>query len=101
MSDSMASLWMGVGISFFILSVIISNLKDGWTFAYPFFILLYGLGTFVSGRILKFRPLIIGGIVNWVLAVACVLVHYDYQLLIAAAAIFISYIVPGHLLSKN
>jgi hypothetical protein len=97
--ESMSYLWTGIGISFFILSFIISNSKEGWLNGYPFFILLYGLGTFVSGRLLKFRPLIIGGVFNWVLALVCPLVHFDYQLLLAAAAILTSYIIPGHLLS--
>lgn len=99
---SMSYLWMGIGISFFVLSFIISNFqKAGWLTAYPFFILFYGLGTFVSGKILQFRPLVIGGIINWVLACACIFFSYDYQLLFAAAAILTSYIIPGHLLKKH
>jgi len=99
--ESMSNLWTGIGISFFVLSYIISNSQQGWLFAYPFFILFYGLGTFVSGRILKFTPLVIGGMFNWVLAILCVYVAFDYQLLIAAAAILTSYIIPGHLLARN
>jgi len=99
--ESMASLWIGVGISFFVLSVIISGTKEGWLFSYPFFILLYGLGTFISGRILKFNPLIIGGIINWILACITVYLNYDYQMLLAATAILTSYIIPGHLLATK
>jgi hypothetical protein len=99
--DSMANLWTGIGISFFILSLIISKLPGGWLGAWPFFILLYGLGTFISGRILHFRPLVIGGIFNWLLAIICIYVAYDYQLLLAAAAILTSYIIPGHLLKRT
>jgi len=40
--DSMKYLWMGMGISYFVLSMILSKL--GWyTVVFPFFILLYGL----------------------------------------------------------
>jgi hypothetical protein len=99
--DSMKHLWMGIGISFFVLSLIISNTRGGWLIAYPFFILFYGLGTFVSGMFLKFKPLIIGGIFNWVLACICVLLPYDYQLLVAATAILTSYIIPGHIIQSN
>jgi len=99
--DSMASLWTGVGISFFVLSVIISGTRQGWLFSYPFFILLYGLGTFISGRILKFNPLVIGGIINWILACIAGYLHYDYQMLLAAIAILSSYIIPGHLLATK
>lgn len=96
--DSMKHLWTGIGISFFVLSFIIQNSAGKWFIAYPFFILFYGLGTFVSGMFLKFKPLIIGGIFNWVLACICVLLPYDYQLLTAAAAILTSYIIPGHII---
>lgn len=99
--DSMSYLWTGIGISFFVLSFIISKSSDGWAYGYPFFILFYGLGTFVSGKILQFTPLIIGGIMNWALAILCVFVHFDYQLLVAAAAIFTSYIIPGYLFRKT
>ena len=97
---SMAYLWTGIGISFFILSLIISY-TTGWLHAFPFFILFYGLGTFVSGRILQFSPLVIGGILNWILAIACLFATYDFQLLITAAAILSSYIIPGHLLTTE
>jgi hypothetical protein len=96
--DSMSYLWTGVGISFFVLSFIISSSKEGWMFSYPFFILLYGLGTFISGKLLKFTPLVVGGIINWILACIAGYLHYDYQMLLTAVAILTSYIIPGHLL---
>ncbi len=99
--ESMSNLWTGIGISFFILSLIISSSKGGWNNAWPFFILFYGLGTFISGRILQFSPLVIGGIFNWALAIASIYVDFDYQLLLAAAAILTSYIIPGYLLGTN
>lgn len=99
--DSMKHLWMGIGISFFVLSIIITRTDGGWYIAYPFFILFYGLGTFVSGMFLKFKPLIIGGIFNWLLACVCVLLPYDYQILTAAAAILTSYIIPGHIIQPH
>lgn len=95
---SMKHLWTGIGISFFVLSFVISQTAGSWYIAYPFFILFYGLGTFVSGMFLKFSPLVIGGVFNWVLACVCVLLPYDYQLLTAAAAILTSYIIPGHII---
>jgi hypothetical protein len=99
--ESMSYLWTGIGISFFILSLIVSSAPGGWGNAWPLFILFYGLGTFVSGKILKFTPLVIGGVFNWALAIVSIYVHFDYQLLLAAAAIMTSYIVPGHLLGKK
>ena len=99
--ESMSYVWTGIGVSFFVLSFIITNGEGGWTHAWPFFILFYGLGTFISGRILKFSPLVIGGVFNWILAIVCIYIDFDYQLLVAAAAILTSYIIPGYLLRSN
>jgi hypothetical protein len=97
--DSMRYLWLGMGVTFFVLSFIIS--KNTWFYSYPFFIMLYGLGTFVSGKILQFKPLVIGGVIAWVLACIATFFDFDYQMLFSAAAILISYIIPGYLLPNN
>ncbi|RYZ20147.1 MAG: hypothetical protein EOO16_17645 [Chitinophagaceae bacterium] len=98
--DFMTYLWTGIGISFFVLSFLIGNSREGFLYAYPFFIMFYGLGTYISGRMLQFRPLVAGGILNWIMAIACVYVPYDYQMLLAAGAILSSYIIPGYLLGR-
>lgn len=97
-SESIGHLWMGMGISFFVLSIILT--KIGWYNqpAFPFFILLYGLGTFVSGSIIRFRPLVIGGVMAFGMAVGATYAAYDYQMLFGAAAILVSYIIPAYLL---
>jgi hypothetical protein len=99
--DSVKHLWSGMAISFFVLGMILTKL--GWgTSIFPFFIMLYGLGTFVTGSIIRFRPLITGGLIAWALAIGSTFVSYDYQMLFGAAAILISYIIPAYLLrSRN
>lgn len=94
--EGMSYLWTGMGISFFVVSLIF--IKLGWNNCYPFFITLYGLGTFVSGRFLQFRPFVWGGIFTWILAAVSVWFDMDAQILFAAAAILVSYIIPGHML---
>ncbi len=96
-SDSIKYLWIGMGITYFVLSMIISTI--GWNSdVFPFFIMLYGLGTFISGSIIQFRPLVIGGCLAWALAIGAAWVPYDYQMLFAAAAILVSYIIPAYML---
>lgn len=100
LGDSMKYLWMGMGISFFVLSIIFSRM--GWSNSvFPFFILFYGMGTFISGKFLQFIPLVIGGIAAWILAVGATYVLYDYQMLFAAAAILFSYIIPAYLMRQK
>jgi hypothetical protein len=97
--ESMGYLWSGLGITFFVISLVF--VKIGWQFCYPFFMVLYGLGTFVSGKILKYKPLVAGGSISFLLAAVSVWVSYDYQILCAAGALFASYIVPAHLLRNR
>lgn len=97
--ENMGNLWTGLAISFIVLSAIF--VKVGWQNCYPFFMLMYGTGTFVSGRILRFAPLVIGGAASFALAAVSVWFGPDAQMLFAAAAILLSYIIPGHLLERN
>lgn len=95
--DSIKYLWIGMGIAYFVLSMILT--KYGWDkIVFPFFIMLYGLGTFISGNIIQFRPLVYGGIIASGLAIGAAYVEYDYQMLFAAAAILLSYIIPAYML---
>ncbi len=95
--ESIKHLWAGMAISFFVLGMILTKL--GWgTSIFSFYIMLYGLGTFVSGSIIQFRPLIIGGLIAWALAIGATFASYDYQMLFGAAAILISYIIPAYML---
>ena len=94
--ESMGFLWAGLGITFFIISIIF--MKMGWQYCFPFFMLLYGLGTFVSGKVIKYPPLVYGGLTSFFLAAVSPWVQYDYQILLAAVALLASYIIPGHML---
>lgn len=67
----------------------------------PCIMVLYGMGLFLSGGALKFKPLIWGGIFCWICAIAGFEVQNKYQLLILATAVFGGYIVPGYLLQMN
>ncbi len=97
--ESMGYLWNGMGISFFTASIIFMEM--GWQYCFPFFILFYGLGTFVSGKILQYKPFEYGGLIAFSLAIAAAWSTYDYQMLIAALALLVSYIIPGHMLQSR
>ncbi|MCE3279910.1 MAG: hypothetical protein K0S44_2101 [Bacteroidetes bacterium] len=67
----------------------------------PCIMVLYGMGLFLSGAALRFKPLIFGGIFCWICAIAGFEVQNIYQLLILAAAVMGGYIIPGYLLKMN
>jgi hypothetical protein len=98
-SEANGYLWMGVGISFTVLAFVFAKL--GWQHSFPFYILFYALGTFVSGSLIRFKPMIIGGIISFVLAAFVAYLEYRLQVLLTAVSILVSYIIPGHLLRSQ
>ena len=95
--EALDYVWISLAISFIVL-VIINMRGNGWQTAFTYYILLYAIGTFTTGSLIRFRPLVIGGTINFFLAAVSVNFSYDNQLLIGALALVTSYIIPGHLL---
>lgn len=61
-------------------------------------LVMYGMPTFLSGIILRFKPLKIGGMICWLLAIAAMFTVYQYQLLLLAVAVVAAWIIPGFIL---
>ncbi len=98
---SMKYLWMGfIFTLFMVLGFSIAG-KIPWNINYAIIISLYGMGTFVSGGVLKFKPLIIGGIACWIIAPAVLFVPPIYSYLLLALSIIVAYLIPGYLLRSS
>jgi len=95
----MVYFWGGWLVSFVIL-IVFANLRESYTVILPLAMVMYGLGIFVSGGLIDFRPLIIGGILSWIAAVVSFFQPHAVQLLIMIGVVIVSYIVPGHLLRR-
>ena len=93
-----------VWISFFILMVLFGGLFGSvlgdsyYKMISPGFLALYGMPTFLSGIILRFKPLVVVGISCWILSIISLYVPYDYQLLLVPAAMIVAWIIPGYLM---
>ena len=90
---------MYIGIAFGISLTII--LVMGWKLqlnCYPMVILLYALTTFIYGGILKFMPLVIFGALSFPISIGAFFVDFHTQILLLALSVFVSYIIPGHML---
>ena len=93
-----AWLWISFGI------VIFTLVAFGYKINFqlnPVILLVSAIPTLVSGMMIRFRPLIIGGGVFWVLGIVCFLVPQDIQYLIGAFAITAGYLIPGYLLKNK
>ena len=92
-------LWLAMGFAMIIIMFVMVKYHNQQSM--PFFILLYAIGTFTSGGILQFKPLIIGGSICFILCILAFFVGDYYQLLLIALSVLVSYIIPGHLLKAK
>jgi hypothetical protein len=98
-SEANGYLWMGIGFCFFVMAFIFA--KISWQYCFPFYVLFYALGTFVSGSLIRFKPLIVGGIISFIIAAGISFFDYKMQILLAAISILVTYIIPGHMLRSR
>jgi len=88
-------LWTAVFVSIVTLLVFMSKLD----YNHNAVILLFaGLGTYVSGRVLRFDPLVFGGIALWVGSIIAFNVSILDSYLVAGIGIILGYLVPGYML---
>lgn len=97
----MIYLWYSFVVVLLIIIVMAIFHKISWMVVYPLIISLYGMGTFISGGILKFKPLIIGGVACWVISIVAFFVANEYVLLLTALSIVIAYLIPGYMLKAK
>lgn len=90
-------LWMMFGFTIF--CIIFFGYKINFQIN-PIIMLVSAIPTFASGIIIRFRPLIMGGISFLVMGVICFLVPWQMQFLIGALAVAIGFLVPGYMI-KN
>jgi hypothetical protein len=97
--QSMSYLWTAIGFSYMTLGFVFA--KQGWQYCFPIYILLYAIGTYVSGMLIGFKPMVFGGAACFLLSAAAAYVNFDNSLLITGIALLVSYIIPGHLLQSH
>jgi hypothetical protein len=91
-------LWLSFGVSIFSLA------SFGWKLNYqltPVILLVTAIPTVVSGVILKFTPLKIGGFIFWLAGIISFLLPMEFQSLAGAVAIICGYLIPGYMLKSQ
>jgi hypothetical protein len=95
--EGLRNIWTCIGI-IQALIVFIFMRRGDWQHCYTIFILTYSIGCFLTGRLLRFPPLVWGAAACWALAVLTTYVDEDTNILLLAVAVLLSYIIPGYLL---
>lgn len=94
------AIWICFGICMFVLVIVLGRFNL-WIYINSLVLLLYGIPTFLSGFVMRFTPLKLGGICCWLLAIASTFTAPVYYLLMIALAVMIAWIIPGYLLRKK
>lgn len=87
--------WIGFLFSGIVLFIVQSDRLDT---VVPYILLLAGFPTFVSGFIIKFKPLIVGGFCFWIIALIVHFGGHELAPLGTPVAMLIGYLIPGYLL---
>jgi len=96
------TMYMWVWLSFVItMALMIFFLYQKWDIISPMVLMLAGYATFLSGKIIKFKPMIYGAISFWLWALVAYFAGPYYGLLITSAGICTGYLIPGIMLQRK
>ncbi len=65
------------------------------------FLMLYGVPTFITGRIKKFAPMIIGGIICWICSILSCYTPGKIDVLLVAISAAAAWLIPGIILRRK
>lgn len=91
-------LWISCGISIF--TVVAFGKTINWNLN-PLILLITAVPTFITGVVIRFKPVVMGGISMWLFAIVCFLVDLEFQYLVGALALTTGYLIPGYMLKKS
>jgi hypothetical protein len=109
------NLWFAFGISILLMMFVVNSVFAAWKpvlneyqqlaahpsafrfseFVLPFFLILYGIPTFVTGIACRFKPMIMGGILCWVCCVIAIYTTIKIDLLLTAFSAVCAWLIPG------
>jgi len=92
------NLWSVTAASFFIATLLCIKMEINPP---AIMLLIAGIATTTSGLLIKYRPLIIGGMTFFIFSLAATFVSNEYISLIVFAAIICGYLIPGYLLKST
>jgi hypothetical protein len=89
--------WMGFLVASIVLFIIVSENMGSVA---PYILTLAAMPTFISGFIIRFKPLIIGGITFWIFALVA---HFAGAVapLAVPVAMLTGYLIPGYMLKRK
>ena len=107
-------IWLGFGISIFLMIFIVNAVFRAWgqavpggdvngfyEYVSPLFLLLYGMPTFVTGAACRFKQMLWGGLFCWACCIITIFTTIKIDLLLVAASAVLAWLVPGIIMEKD
>ena len=94
------NMWLWISYGLTILPFVVFIQKIGYNIN-PVVLIITASPTFLAGIMLKFKPLILGGISFYLFGIVCFMVGPIDQYLVGAIAIICGYLIPGYLLKTT
>ena len=98
MDDVYGQIWMATFVVIITLVLFMARLDYNHN---PAILCAAAIGMYVTGVLLRFKPIVIGAIVLWMGAIVAFNVGVNEQYLVASVAIMLGYLVPGYLLKRE
>ena len=93
-------MWLWISFGIVIFTIVAFGARIGYQFN-SIILLITSIPTFLSGISLRFKPLMIGGVLFWLFGILSFMVDYNTQLLVGGVAIICGYLIPGYLLRNK
>lgn len=97
--DAMSGIWISFGASMFLFSYYVNTGRVDH--AQTIFLVAYGIPTFATGLTKRFMPMVVGGIICWLLSIANIYTPWPYNILYSALAAQTAWFIPGLILRKR
>jgi len=94
--SAMIYLWGGFFVSIILINIIVRVLELHPDYIPIFILLLSAIATMVTGGLLDFKPLIIGGLSCWVWLIVSLLIPLEYVVLASGLSTVTAYLIPGY-----
>lgn len=100
---SLRYVWISLFVCMVLVNLIQFNVLHSINFElqHPIFMVLMAFAVTVTGGILRYRLIIIGGVIFGILALVASYLNLKEQLIVESVAWIISFIIPGHILYAN
>ncbi|MFT3884301.1 MAG: hypothetical protein QM724_02380 [Flavobacteriales bacterium] len=94
-------MWLWMAFVATLLITMIASASSDHTMPMGSILVLTGLPTVTTGQLMRFRPLILGGVLFWVLGAVCYFVPQTVMVWLYIGAMVFGYLLPGLMLKRQ